>query len=199
MPGDFPFERRPTGRPGPARQGARRDAKRLGLHGHPRLARVLLAVALLAASFCLGRATLAQSMPIENLSHFPQATLTVDAGGRLDRFQVWVADTPARQEQGLMFVRDLPAGQGMLFPMEPAKVAYFWMKNTYIPLDMLFVGTDGRIAKIIADAQPFSLANLSSDVAVEAVIEIRGGEAQRLGIKVGQKVSWRPDGPTSVP
>lgn len=90
-----------------------------------------------------------------------------------------------------MFVRDLPAGEGMLFPQGSPQVAHFWMKNTYIPLDMIFVGGNGRIAKIIANARPFSLDVLSSDVPVIAVLEIRGGEAKRLGIGVGDRVSWQ--------
>ena len=89
-----------------------------------------------------------------------------------------------------MFVRDLPAAQGMLFPQPSPQVANFWMKNTYIPLDMVFVGADGRIAKIIANAHPFSLDLLSSDVPVIAVLEIRGGEAHQLALNVGDRVSW---------
>ena len=137
---------------------------------------------------------LAQSAPIESLTHFPRTTLDVAAHGHPDRFEVWIADTPQRQEQGLMFVRDLPAGEGMIFPQASPQVAHFWMKNTYIPLDMVFVGEDGRIAKIIARAHPFSLDVLSSDVPVIAVLEIGGGEAQRLGIRVGDHVSWKTTG-----
>ena len=139
----------------------------------------------------LGSRGLAQSMTLESLTHFPRTTLDIAAQGHDDHFDVWVADTPLRQEQGLMFVRDLPASEGMLFPQESPQVAHFWMKNTYIPLDMVFVGEDGRIAKIIANARPFSLDVLSSDVPVIAVLEIRGGEAQQLRIRVGDKVSWK--------
>ena len=134
----------------------------------------------------------AQSAPIESLIHFPRAALEIAAHGHKDHFEVWIADTPSRQEQGLMFVRDLPAAQGMIFPQGSPQVAHFWMKNTYIRLDMVFVGEDGRIAKIIANARPFSLDVLSSDVPVIAVLEIRGGEAKRLGIGVGDRVSWEP-------
>jgi uncharacterized protein len=148
-----------------------------------------LALGLVLTS-ALGSACLAQSMPIEDLSHFPRTTLTIQAHGRLDRFDVWIADTPARQEQGLMFVRDLPASQGMLFPEASPQVAKFWMENTYIPLDMVFVGEDHRIAKIIAQATPFSEEILSSVVPVIAVLEIRGGEAKQLGIGLGDRVSW---------
>ncbi|MGH8319899.1 MAG: DUF192 domain-containing protein [Steroidobacteraceae bacterium] len=153
-----------------------------------RVAAVLLLA--LAVSLAAGPPTLAQSMPIEDLTHFPRTTLTIRAHGHTDRFEVWIANTPARQEQGLMFVRDLPATQGMLFPEGSPQVAHFWMKNTYIPLDMVFVGEDHRIEKIIARATPFSEAILSSDVPVIAVLEIRGGEARQLGIAVGDRVSW---------
>lgn len=134
---------------------------------------------------------LAQSAPIESLTHFPRTTLEITAHGRRNSFEVWIADTPARQEQGLMFVRDLPAAQGMLFPQASPQVASFWMKNTYIPLDMVFVSKDGRIAKIIANAHPFSLDVLSSDVPVIAVLEIRGGEARELGLGVGDRATWK--------
>ncbi len=133
----------------------------------------------------------AQPVRLENLAHFPRATLTIEAGGHRCRFRVWVADTPDRQAQGLMFVRDLPPTEGMLFPMRPPQVALFWMENTYIPLDMLFVAPDGRIEKIVANAKPFSLMTISSGVPVEAVVEIGGGEARKLGLAVGQRVRWQ--------
>jgi hypothetical protein len=145
----------------------------------------------LAFAWGLGSVCLAQSAPIESLTHFPRTPLDIVAHGHHNRFRVWIADTPPRQEQGLMFVRDLPADQGMLFPEPSPQVANFWMKNTYIPLDMVFVGADGRIAKIIANAHPFSLDVLSSDVPVIAVLEIRGGEAHELGISVGDRVGWK--------
>jgi len=155
----------------------------------PRFPALRLAPALILAC-ALASICLAQSGPIESLTHFPRTTLEIVAHGHHDRFDVWIADTPARQEQGLMFVRDLPATQGMLFPQPSPQVANFWMKNTYIPLDMVFVGADGRIAKIIANAHPFSLDVLSSDVPVAAVLEIRGGEAHALALAVGDRVSW---------
>jgi uncharacterized membrane protein (UPF0127 family) len=143
----------------------------------------------------LAAVCLAQSAPIESLTHFPRTTLDIVAQGHRERFKVWIANTTARQEQGLMFVRHLPPSEGMLFPEAAPQVAHFWMKNTFIPLDMVFVGENGRIAKIIAKAKPFSLAVLSSDVPVIAVLEIRGGEAKRLGIAVGERVSWKTDHP----
>lgn len=148
----------------------------------------LFAVGLVSG--CMPASSGAQSMPLENLDHFPRTTLTIEAPGHPCRFKVWIANTHAREVQGLMFVRDLPSDEGMLFPMRPPQVAKFWMANTYIPLDMLFVAPDGRIEKIIANAKPFSLKTLSSDKPVKAVIEIDGGEARRLGLAVGQRVRW---------
>ena len=148
----------------------------------------LLAAGLLAVLAPVGGR--AQTAPLENLDHFPRTTLTIEAAGHPYRFKVWIANTPSRQVQGLMFVRDLPADQGMIFPMRPPSVAQFWMANTYIPLDMLFVAPDGRIEKITAHAKPFSLKTISSGAPVEAVIEIRGGEAKKLGITVGSLARW---------
>ncbi len=142
----------------------------------------------------LASACMAQPLTIESLSHFPRTTLEIVTHGHPDQFEVWIADTQVRQEQGLMFVRDLPPSEGMLFPQSAPEVAHFWMKNTYIPLDMVFVGEDGRIEKIIANAHPFSLNVLSSGEPVIAVLEIRGGEAKRLGIGVGDRVSWKNPG-----
>ena len=89
-----------------------------------------------------------------------------------------------------MFVRDLPAGRGMLFLEHDARATSFWMKNTYIELDMLFIGPDHRIVKIAARTPPLSLDTINSDAPVIAVLEIKGGEAQRRGIHAGDLVSW---------
>ena len=133
--------------------------------------------------------------PPVDLTTYPRAALEIvqhapDSVRRF-HFDVWVADTPARSEQGLMFVRDLPESMGMVFPLDPPRVENMWMKNTYIELDMLFVAADGRVTKIIERARPLSLDNLSSDRPVSAVVELRGGAAAHLGLKVGDKVSWK--------
>jgi uncharacterized membrane protein (UPF0127 family) len=134
----------------------------------------------------------AQSAPPLDLSTYPRTQLTVQPqSGKTLTFNVWVADTPERAEQGLMFVRDLPESMGMVFPLDPPRVENMWMKNTYIELDMLFVAADGRVTKIIERAHPLSLDNLSSDKPVSAVVELRGGAVAHLGLKVGDKVSWK--------
>jgi uncharacterized membrane protein (UPF0127 family) len=130
-----------------------------------------------------------------DLATWPRAALEVVQRGadgpRRFRFDVWVADTAQRGEQGLMFVRDLPAERGMIFPFPQPRVVAFWMKNTYIELDMLFIAADGRVVKIIDRAPPLRLDLLSSDVPVAAVLELRGGEAGLLGLKLGDRVSWK--------
>ena len=143
-------------------------------------------------------AACAAAMPLraEDLASFPRTTLEIahhggDHAARTYTFQVWVADTPERAEQGLMFVSDLPESMGMVFPLDPPRVENMWMKNTYIELDMLFVAADGRVTKIIERAHPLSLDNLSSDKPVSAVVELRGGAVAHLGLKVGDKVSWK--------
>jgi uncharacterized membrane protein (UPF0127 family) len=89
-----------------------------------------------------------------------------------------------------MFRKSIAADGGMLFPMNPPRTASFWMKNTLIPLDMLFIRTDGSIAFIAANTQPYSREPVSAGVPVTAVLELRGGRAAELGIAEGGRVSW---------
>ena len=134
--------------------------------------------------------------PLE-LATFPRTALEITHhdghhAARKYAFEVWVADTPERARQGLMFVSDLPETMGMVFPLPAARVETMWMQNTYIELDMLFIRADGRVAKIIERAHPMSEALLSSDTPVSAVLELRGGEVQKLGLKTGDTVAWNP-------
>ncbi|MBV8783097.1 MAG: DUF192 domain-containing protein [Gammaproteobacteria bacterium] len=154
---------------------------------------------LLAALLALGgmHAARAQEASPLDLATYPRTELTVQAAGpprATHRFRVWVADTPARAAQGLMFVRDLPESEGMVFPLVPPRVETMWMKNTYIELDMLFVGSDGRVVKVLEHAVPLSLTTLSSDVPVAAVVELRGGAVQHLHLQRGDRVSWEKPG-----
>ena len=132
----------------------------------------------------------AQTGPIEELSAFPSDKLEISDGKKLKLdFQVWLADTPQRQAQGLMFVRSLPDMRGMLFVHEDPRPMSMWMKNTYIPLDMVFIDSKGRIQQIVEQTTPHSLALIQSKEPALAVLEIAGGEARRLGIHAGQHVS----------
>ena len=85
---------------------------------------------------------------------------------------------------------ELAPDRGMIFPFEPPRDASFWMKNTLIPLDMIFVRTDGSIANIAANTVPLSLEPVPSEGPVGAVLELAGGRAAELGIKPGDKVAW---------
>ena len=102
--------------------------------------------------------------------------------------EVEVARTPEQRATGLMNRKMLPDRQGMLFDFGSDQPVYMWMKNTYIPLDMLFIRADGTIARIEENTTPFSERTISSGEPVRAVIEIGGGEARKLGISSGDKV-----------
>lgn len=114
--------------------------------------------------------------------------LAIESKSGTHEFNVEIARTMAEQEKGLMFRTEMPADQGMLFTMGKNAVTRFWMKDTLIPLDMLFVSKNGVIRKIHANAVPKSLQPISSDEPVQAVLEINGGKAKDLGIAVGDKV-----------
>lgn len=134
-------------------------------------------------------ATLAHAAPaLEDLDAFPRATVEITAGQATHRFDVWVADTPRRSAQGLMYVRDLDPGRGMLFVESVPREMSMWMKNTYIPLDMLFIAADGRILRIAARTTPHSLESIAAPAPVTMVLELRGGEAAKRGIGVGDRV-----------
>jgi uncharacterized membrane protein (UPF0127 family) len=158
-------------------------------HTGLRRARLLLlaGIALGASAGCAAQSR-DEAPRLEDLARFPTVSLEIRSRSGKQVFDVWVADTPARQEQGLMFVRDLPANHGMLFPERVPRVAAMWMKNTFIELDMLFIGANHRIVAIFSRTVPHSLATISAGVPVAGVLELRGGESRRRGIKVGDLV-----------
>jgi uncharacterized membrane protein (UPF0127 family) len=120
-----------------------------------------------------------------------QVPLTVHSAGGEHRFTVEVAASPEEQARGLMFRRSLAGDRGMIFPYDPPQPVGFWMKNTLIPLDIVFIRADGRIARIAADTTPHSLESVNSGEPVATVLEIRGGRAAELGIRPGDRVSWQ--------
>ena len=143
----------------------------------------------LAVGMAAALPTLRADEPVLDLATYPKGELVVAtaAGGR-HSFRVWIADTEPRQRQGLMFVRHLPADQGMLFVNRPPRPSSFWMKNTYIPLDLLFVDARGTVLHIFERATPLSLEPLGIEAPVRAVLEINGGESARRGIRVGDRI-----------
>ena len=121
-----------------------------------------------------------------------QLPLTITtANGKTHRFVVEVARTPEEQAHGLMDRQSMAPDHGMIFPYQPAQPVAFWMKNTYIPLDMVFVSPGGRILRIEENVVPLSLEPVGSGDAVEAVLELNGGRSAELGIAAGDKVEWK--------
>ncbi len=99
-----------------------------------------------------------------------------------------IADDDYKKMYGLMFVKDLPENFAMLFNFNHNIIATMWMKNTLIPLDMLFIDGDGIIVNIKHNAEPRSLEVISSEKHVQQVLEINGGICQKLGIEIGDKI-----------
>jgi uncharacterized membrane protein (UPF0127 family) len=115
--------------------------------------------------------------------------VVVRDGQRLP-FRVELAASEAAQARGLMFREQLGDDEGMLFPSDPPQPRSFWMKNTPLSLDIIFIGTDGRISNIEADTVPYSLAPVRSVGFATAVLELRAGRAKELGIMPGDRVIW---------
>ena len=117
--------------------------------------------------------------------------LVIHAGGSAYQFEVEVVTTPETRAQGLMFRKAMPTNAGMLFIYPGEQAVSFWMKNTLIPLDMLFLKADGSIARIAHNAVPLDETPIPSNAAVKAVLEVNGGTAATLGIKEGDKVEYQ--------
>lgn len=118
----------------------------------------------------------------------PTEALTITTASGAHRFAVEVMRTDAQRELGLMYRRSLAPDHGMLFAFDTVQPVMMWMKNTYIPLDMIFMDKTGHVASIIANARPLSEQILSSGVPVYAVLEVNGGTAAKIGLKVGDSV-----------
>ena len=124
--------------------------------------------------------------PVSGLKVIP-VTVTTAKGPH--RFKAEVADSSAEQAKGLMFRTELGPDEGMIFPRK-GDVASFWMKNTPLPLDIIFVGKDRRILNIAAETTPYSTDPVSALGPTSAVFEIPGGRAAELGIEPGDEVEW---------
>jgi uncharacterized membrane protein (UPF0127 family) len=128
----------------------------------------------------------ADQQPQTGLREVP---LTISSKSGVHRFTVEVAATPEQQETGLMFRKSIAPDRGMIFPYDPPQDVSFWMKNTLIPLDIVFIRANGTIARI-DNAQPLDLTPLPAGEPVAVVLEIAGGRAKQLGIKEGDRVTW---------
>jgi uncharacterized membrane protein (UPF0127 family) len=125
---------------------------------------------------------------------FERDQLAIETTGGGQQFAVELAVTSEQRAQGLMYRQRMPADTGMLFLYPAARPVSMWMKNTLIPLDMLFIGDDGRILHIAERTIPGSTATISSMQPARAVLELNGGTAARLKIQVGDRVLYRTFG-----
>ena len=118
-----------------------------------------------------------------------QQSLEIVSKTGVHPFAVEVVSNEADRAKGLMYRKSLPEGQGMLFDFHSDQDVSFWMQNTYIPLDMIFIKGDGRIANIVENAEPLSTKLIPSRGPVRGVLEVIGGTARKLGIAAGDKVA----------
>ena len=133
-------------------------------------------------------ALVAACSPNEAKSALPTTKVVIDTRNGPVAFKVEVASDSASQEKGLMYRTTLAADAGMLFDFHRPNYVVFWMKNTPLSLDMLFIREDGTVSTIAADAVPYSEEKIPASEPVRAVLEINGGRAVALGIQPGDKV-----------
>jgi uncharacterized membrane protein (UPF0127 family) len=137
-----------------------------------------LSVLILPCTGVAGRLAAAELQPLE-----------IASKNGVHVFAVEMASTPEEQAKGLMFRRQLPEGQGMLFDFHKEQPTSFWMKNTYIPLDMIFIRGDGRILRIAENTTPQSDRIISSGGPARGVLEVIAGTARKLGLAPGDHVA----------
>jgi uncharacterized membrane protein (UPF0127 family) len=118
-----------------------------------------------------------------------QQTLEIASKSGVHVFAVEIAENETDREKGLMYRKELPEGQGMLFDFHRDQEVSFWMQNTYIPLDMIFIRGDGRILRIAENTEPLSTRLIPSGGPVRAVLEVIGGTTRKLGIAPGDRVA----------
>lgn len=127
---------------------------------------------------------------VHPVSGLPVIPLRIHRGDKVLTFRVELAGTPLEQAKGLMFRTAMGPDEGMVFPFDRPRGASFWMRNTVIPLDLIFIAPDGRILNIAANAIPYDETPLTSHGDAKAVLELNGGRAAALGIVAGDKVEW---------
>jgi uncharacterized protein len=137
----------------------------------------LLAALAAMIVLALGAPAFAQGKPL------PVTTITIDTDHGPHTFRVEIAADPASQEQGLMFRKEMAPDAGMLFEFPKPAMEYFWMKNTILPLDLIFIRANGTISSIAPNAVPYSTTTIPSIEPVRAVLELNGGRAAQLGIQ----------------
>jgi len=127
---------------------------------------------------------------VHPVSGLPVIPLTVTSLGKTHTFRVEVASTQEQQARGLMFRTEMGKDEGMIFPYDPPRVLSFWMKNTVLSLDLVFIGPDHRVINVAANAVPYSEASIVSDAPAIATLELNAGRAAELNIVPGATVDW---------
>jgi uncharacterized protein len=161
------------------------------------LRRAILLPAIIALSACSTQAapdaastSAAQSPAVHPESGLKVIDLGVTTSAGPRNFRVEVAATAQEQQRGLMFRTEMGPDEGMIFPLAQVRMASFWMRNTVIPLDIIFIGPDNRIINIAANTVPYSESPVPSEAPAKAVLELNGGRAAELGIAPGDLVTW---------
>ena len=154
---------------------------------------ILAAILVLSSGGCSPQSTANNSVSGDISEAFTQDKLTIinDEGDRHE-FDIYLALTPEQQRRGLMFVRQMPLNNGMLFVYESSELHSMWMKNTYISLDIVFARADGTVASVIRNTEPLSLRPLASKEPVKYVLELNAGAARRFKIGAGSRLVWAP-------
>lgn len=145
--------------------------------------RVLVALSFLFVTAC--------ALPRAGQTSLPVETITIDTASGPAQFRVEIAADDASRQQGLMFRKQMAANEGMLFVFDKPEMAIFWMHNTYIPLDMIFVRASGTVSSVAHDVKILSDARTFAEEPVLGVIEINAGRAAALGIKKGDRIHAR--------
>lgn len=151
-----------------------------------------LAALFACAALVAGPAAGLGKRPPSPLAHLPKSEVAVITASGTHRFKVWIAADDASRARGLMFVRHLPADQGMLFLFDRPRLASFWMMDTYVSLDIVFIAPDGAVANVAAGTRPLSLAPIESVAPVTCVLELVAGTAARIGLVAGDRVTCPP-------
>lgn len=147
--------------------------------------RVLCASAALALTACAGQAS---ADPVPAPLNWEVSTLVLETATGPHAFKVEIADDDAERQRGLMYRTAMALDAGMIFDYGEERAVAMWMKNTVLSLDMAFIRADGRVAKVVKGAKPYSLDHIASGEPVRAVLELNAGTADRIGLKSGDLV-----------
>jgi hypothetical protein len=171
------------------RHGCRRSISRvLGVTRYAGDGLAIIRRAAFAALLVFCAADLLANRPAAGAEAMRRDMLELAIGEARHRLSVEIAETPAEKAKGLMFRRTLGEMEGMLFLYAEPQEVSMWMRNTYLPLDMVFVAIDGTVTRIAERTTPFSEKQILSDGPVLAVLEVNGGLAEKLGLKPGDRL-----------